>query len=429
MKQYELNSASQGAISRIRDARPTSHHPCAQSKRVRLTRPAGIPRGVYKGLAIALALLAGCAGPTTSFAWMPLADEPCVSHSGPGFTCRQVLHASDVVSGMVMGHPSPLFLQKDGVILDNAGRPWLDLTDHVEVCHQEQGLLGAAYDGDLYVTYTASKEGPCSGTDSAGRDMIIAHVDPKSAEVTPLLTVVQEYAQHQGGHMRFGPDGALWIGVGDGGHWGDPDLRGQRWDDLLGSILRITVNGPNPYSIPAGNVRPESMWPEVWATGLRNPWRFDFNETHVWIADVGQHCHEEINAVALTEVGPNFGWNDFEGHHEFVRRLRTECDRMDYAHAENHTDVVFPVMTYPHGPGCSITGGFVASGDHFPAGTYLFADLCTGRLDALVAGDWTVQPVMATDLMPTSIDRHGQAIYISSADGRVVEMVPGPRSR
>ena len=206
--------------------------------------------------------------------------------------------------------------------------------------------------------------------------------DPGSAR--GLITMDDPYSNHNGGHLAFGPDGYLYIGTGDGGSGGDPEGNGQRTDTLLGKLLRIDVNSRSSgrlYGIPAGNpYRSGGGRPEIYAYGLRNPWRYSFDRQRgdLWIGDVGQGSIEEIDYRARgTGAGVNFGWNAFEGRSSFSGggpvRGRTP---------------VPPVAQYSHSDGCSVTGGYVYRGTKVPAlrGRYVYADFCSGKLWTMRAG-------------------------------------------
>jgi glucose/arabinose dehydrogenase len=214
------------------------------------------------------------------------------------------------------------------------------------------------------------------GTDGRAR--------PGSARV--LLTIDQPAANHNGGHLAFGPDGHLYIATGDGGGGGDPQRAGQRLNTLLGKLLRIDVDrrpGGRPYAIPAGNpFRAAGQRREIYAYGLRNPWRFSFDRAtgDLWIGDVGQGEREEINfRPARRAAGTNFGWNAFEG-----------SARYPGGGPVTGRAPVAPVSEYTHssGDGCSVTGGYVYRGVAVPAlrGRYVYADFCTGKVWSMRAG-------------------------------------------
>jgi len=250
--------------------------------------------------------------------------------------------------------------------------PFLDISAHV-VCCGERGLLGLAFDpayavnGRFFVDYT----------DIAGTTQVVRYTvsgdpdvaDPASA--SPVLSQAQPYSNHNGGMLAFGPDGYLYVGLGDGGSAGDPQGNAQNLTTLLGKILRLDVSGASGYTIPASNpfVGQAGARGEIWAYGLRNPWRFSFDRTtgELYIADVGQSAQEEVDIEAPGTGGRNYGWNEMEGFACFLP-------------ACTPTGLALPVLTYDHSDGCSITGGYVYRGTRIPAlaGTYLYADYCAG---------------------------------------------------
>jgi glucose/arabinose dehydrogenase len=258
-----------------------------------------------------------------------------------------------------------------------AASVFIDISDRAEAGPSEAGLLGMAIhpqftlNGEVFLSYTAA--GPGGGTP------LISHIsrfrsngggsqlDPASEEI--LLSVDQPFTNHNGGNLAFGPDGFLYIGLGDGGSGGDPQGNGQNTDTLMGAILRIDVDTGSPYGIPADN--PFVLGggrPEIFAWGLRNPWRWSFDRLtgDLWAGDVGQSQLEEVDRIV---PGGNYGWNRFEGSLCFSG----DC---------NPAGLIPPVAEYTHGEGCSITGGFVYRGSDIPslAGTYLYGDFCTGTL-------------------------------------------------
>ncbi len=298
-----------------------------------------------------------------TLAWSGLDKPTHISHAGDGsgriFAVEQ--------RGMVR-------VIRNGSLLS---APFLDIRDKVGCCG-ERGLLGIAFPPgfgakrSFYLNYTDR-----AGTTTISRFRISRNediADPESEEV--ILRIEQPYANHNGGQIAFGPDGYLYIGMGDGGSAGDPLNSGQRPDTLLGKMLRIDVeSGRKPYAIPAGNpfAGSGSAKPEIWASGLRNPWRFSFDRKtgDLYIADVGQNDYEEINfQAAASRGGENYGWNVMEGRHCF---RSTACDRKG---------LVLPIAEYDHGKGCSVTGGFVYRGKALPSlqGWYLFGDYCSGRI-------------------------------------------------
>lgn len=243
--------------------------------------------------------------------------------------------------------------------------------------YSERGLLGLAFhpdfaeNGQFFVNYTDTR-----GNSVVARYTLSADdptvADPASAQI--ILTQEQPFENHNGGHMAFGPDGYLYIGFGDGGSAFDPLKNGQNLQTLLGKILRIDVNTDQGYLIPQDNpfVSGDGL-PEIWAYGVRNPWRFSFDRAtgDLYIGEVGQNKWEEIDfQPADSKGGENYGWSGYEGNH------RLQPDQV----ADN---AVMPIVEYAHGAdGCSVTGGYVYRGEAIPAlqGAYLYSDYCTGRV-------------------------------------------------
>ncbi len=253
--------------------------------------------------------------------------------------------------------------------------PVLDLTGQVSLSG-EQGLLGLAFAPNgrfLYVNYTDTN-GDTHVTEYAIRD---GRADPATRR--DVLFVEQPYANHNGGNLVFGPDGYLYIGLGDGGSGGDPHGNGQSLAALLGKMLRIDPrpSGESAYGIPSDNpfVDRSEARPEIWAYGLRNPWRYSFDrETgDLWIGDVGQGAWEEVDIQPSgSSGGENYGWNLMEGAHVFE--------------GDAPADAIRPVFEYSHEDGaCTVIGGYVYRGTKIAGldGAYLFGDLCLGRIEAL----------------------------------------------
>lgn len=265
-----------------------------------------------------------------------------------------------------------------------SGRPFLNVTRLISA-GGERGLLGLAFhpryaaNGRFYVNYT----------DRNGNTRVVEYrrrgagrANPASART--LMTVRQPYSNHNGGHLAFGPDGYLYIAMGDGGGGGDPEGNGQRLDTPLGKLLRIDVDRRTrgkAYGIPADNpYRAAGQVPEIYSYGLRNPWRFSFDRARgdLWIGDVGQGEIEEIDYRPKgAGRGANFGWNAFEG------RARFRGGGPVRGRAP-----VRPVAQYTHASGCSVTGGYVFRGGGVPAlrGRYVYADYCSGRVWSMRAG-------------------------------------------
>jgi glucose/arabinose dehydrogenase len=276
---------------------------------------------------------------------------------------------------------------RDGVLLPTA---FLDIADRLSA-GGERGLLGLAFPpgyaqkGYFYVNYTRAED----GATVISRFFVSADSDialPTSEEV--LLTVPQPFANHNGGQIAFGPDGFLYVGLGDGGSGGDPLGNGQERGTLLGKILRLDVEGVEiPYGIPADNpfVQDPAASGEIWSRGLRNPWRFSFDRLtgDLFLADVGQNRWEEINFQAGASAGgANYGWNVLEGPDCFSPA----------AGCVEPAGYVPPVTFYSHELGCSVTGGYVYRGPGNPGlqGLYLYGDFCSGRLWGLrrTEGAW-----------------------------------------
>ena len=301
--------------------------------------------------------------------------------------------------------------------------PFLDITGRVSF-GGERGLLSMAFhpqyasNGLFYVNYT----------DRAGDTRVeryhvsadAARADVRSARL--VITIEQPYSNHNGGHILFGPDGMLWIGMGDGGSANDPQSHGQNPQTLLGDLLRIDVDRGDPYGIPEGNpfARSRAGRPEIWAPGLRNPWRFwiDPPSRLLYIADVGQNRWEEINAAPYDRPGLNYGWNVMEGKHP----LRGGAEEGRFTP---------PVVEYSHGDGCSITGGVVYRGRRIPAlrGHYLYSDYCSGwlrsfRYDGTAVHDAREWPrIHVPGATSFGVDSAGE-VYVMGQGGDVFRIEP-----
>lgn len=321
-------------------------------------------------------------------------------------------------------------------IVDNAGQrsaePFLNIEMLVSRTANERGLLGVAFhpdyteNGYLFVHYSARS--PEDGMTVIARYTVSEDdpnkIDPNSAEI--LLTQSQPYENHNGGQLAFGPDGYLYIGLGDGGSQGDPQNMAQNPDSLLGKILRIDVDGPPLYGIPQDNphnIFSLDMRPEIWALGLRNPWRFSFDRAtgDLYIADVGQNIVEEVNfQPADSRGGENYGWRLYEGT---LRYATNDTASGEY---------VAPIAEYQHNRGCSITGGYVYRGAELPEldGVYFFADYCSGIIWASYRnadGNWQTQEIMDTEYLINSFgeDANGE-LYIVSHNGSVYRLAARP---
>jgi glucose/arabinose dehydrogenase len=310
--------------------------------------------------------------------------------------------------------------------------PFLDISARVSG-GSEQGLLGFAfhpgYPGDprFFVDYTNQ------AGDTVVSEWRVSPADADRADAGServLLTVKQPFANHNGGAVVFGPDGFLYISLGDGGSGGDPQGNGQRLDTLLAKILRIDVDrtaAGKPYAIPADNpfLATAGAQGEIFLTGLRNPWRISFDRAtgDLWIGDVGQNRFEEIDVVrAGSRGGQNFGWNRMEGNHCYPSG--DSCDK---------TGLTPPVGEYSHAFGCSVTGGNVYRGSASPAlaGAYLFADYCSGNVWAIDARADQVPKLTIVAQTGRSISSFGEdaggELYVTDLAGAVLRVVGSPR--
>jgi len=314
-------------------------------------------------------------------------------------------------------------------------RPFLDLTSDISGSG-EQGLLGMAFhpnyesNGYFFINHT--------GLDGDTRiERISVSSDPDSADVATratILTVSQPFANHNAGMLAFGPsDGYLYIGLGDGGSSDDPGNRAQDPTTLLGKMLRIDVDGGTPYAIPPDNpfVGTVDTLPEIWAIGLRNPWRYSFDRqtSDLYIADVGQNSWEEVNVQPSTSSGgENYGWRLKEGTGCYIPS--TNC--------EAGVTLTDPVVEYDHGGTpfrCSVTGGFVYRGCAMPdlAGHYFYADYCAGRIwsfkydngTATDSTEWTSQ-LQTSGVRITSFgqDAAGELYIVTFTGSAVYKIIP-----
>jgi len=305
-----------------------------------------------------------------------------------------------------------------------AGAPVLDITDLTEG-QGEQGLLGLTFAPDgarAYVNHTDKGGDTVIAEYAVGAD---GTFDPASRRV--LLTIEQPFPNHNGGNVTIGPDGMLYIGMGDGGAADDPQRTSLNVSSLLGKILRIdpAPSGDQPYGIPADNpfVGVDGARPEIWAVGVRNPWRFSFDSAtgDLWIADVGQNVLEEIDVAWAADGGGrgmNFGWSAWEGS----QRYNTDQP------AEGATP---PIYEYEHGDaGCSVSGGEVYRGTAIPAlvGWYVFADFCSGYVTGLRIADRAVAASLTLGQMPSAAAVRGGPdgeLYVVSIEGPISRIVPG----
>lgn len=389
-----------------------------------------MPRRSHIAATLGLLLLVGCAGPnslssasTTSLAplastlatqvapnasvpptQVPGPSAPPVAGEAPTLTLEPVVSGLDAPLDVAVrpADPEAMYVAeqagrvrvvRDGVV---AATPYLDIAGQVQA-GGERGLLGIAFhpdpeDGRLFVYYTALDGAQVLS--SFGSTLDADAADPESE--TMILRMEDQFGNHNGGALAFGSDGYLYIGTGDGGGAGDPLGSGRSLDTLLAKILRIDIDRTGPdgtaYGIPPDNPYTDGRGarPEIWATGLRNPWRirFDRGTDDLWIGDVGQGAREEIDVAPTGVSGLDFGWNAMEGSRCFEPAADCETEGL-----------TLPITEYGHDEGCSVTGGAVYRGDAQPAllGWYVFADFCSGRfwvLDADAAG-----PRQATDAL------------------------------
>ncbi|HYS61388.1 MAG TPA: PQQ-dependent sugar dehydrogenase [Gemmatimonadales bacterium] len=314
--------------------------------------------------------------------------------------------------------------------------PFLDITGRV-LSGGEEGLLSVAFhplyatNHYFYVDYTRrnaagdtvytmierySVSADSNVADSSTHKLILQITQPQPVSV---------YPNHKGGLVMFGPDGLLSIGMGDGGSGGDPQNRAQNPDSLLGKLLRIDVDGGDPYINPPNNpYAGGSGRGEIWAIGLRNPWRYAFDRPTglLYIADVGQNDWEEVDVAPASQAGVNYGWPIMEGAH---------CYRPNPC---SSTGLVLPVIEYDHSEGCSIIGGFVYRGSRWPslAGQYFYSDYCSGwlRSFAYANGAVTGRTSWTLDVSLGNVTSFGEdaagELYVLSAGGSIYRIVPAP---
>lgn len=376
-----------------------------------------------KTLAIAIALLAATAA----------ADE---------IALKPIASGLDQPTSIVNAGDARLFItQQTGRIVIYDGtrilpQPFLDVSSLISCC-EERGLLSVALhphyrdNGLFFIDYTNTQGNTVIARYSVSSDPNRANA--ASAQI--LLTIQQPFANHNGGQLQFGPDGYLYIGMGDGGSGGDPGNRAQSLNTLLGKLLRIDVDNTTTYRVPPSNpfVSRAGALPEIWAYGFRNPWRFSFDrETgDLWIGDVGQNTYEEVDLQPVTSIGgENYGWRLMEGFHCFTPS--TNC---------NDGTLTLPIAEYSHADSsCSITGGYRYRGTQSPRllGVYFYGDFCTGKIWGVsqnANGTFTSRLLIDTALMITTFgeDANGE-LYVDDYGTGVIyaitDAVPGqPRHR
>ncbi len=323
----------------------------------------------------------------------------------------------------VVEQPGRIRIVENGQLLAN---PFLDITSLVQ-SGGERGLLSMAFHPD----YAANAHFFVNYTGAGGDTRVVRYTvsgdpnvaDPGSAK--EIIVVEQPFSNHNGGLIMFGPDGMLYIGMGDGGSGGDPLGSGQDLRTLLGALLRIDVDGGDPYGIPPDNpfVADQGLRDEIWAFGLRNPWRFAFDRQGglLYIADVGQNAWEEVNVVSAASAARNYGWNVMEGAHCFAS---PSCDQ---------TGLTLPVVEYANaGSSCSVIGGYVYRGSAIEGivGHYFYSDWCGGWLRSFKYDngsvtdeqEWNVGNLGA--VLSFGEDAQGE-LYMLSGNGRVYRLVAG----
>ncbi len=309
---------------------------------------------------------------------------------------------------------------REGEILPD---PFLDIRKQINSKGNEQGLLGMALDpqyaqnGIFYLNYSNSKGDTTISRFQANPDLL--STDSQSEQI--LLTQEQPYSNHNGGNLVIGPDGFLYIGFGDGGSGGDPQGNAQNPETLLGKMVRIAVQNQDSYGVPETNPFASGSGgrPEIWAMGLRNPWRFSFDMLTggLYIADVGQGEWEEINFTQpVLSPNYNYGWDYFEGTHPFEGQPPGDVDFIE------------PVYEYDHSQGCSVTGGYVYRGTELSEwnGVYFFGDYCNGKIWGMLPdgdGSWKVSLLFESGQNISSFgqDRSGE-VYLISHTGSIYKL-------
>jgi glucose/arabinose dehydrogenase len=378
---------------------------------------------------VVAALVCGCVGPLK-----PAPQTTVAPPTRPSSLDQVRLRLTSIASfsaplAMAIRAGDPAFY-----IAEQGGKVWalqgtskrqvLDLSSMTKASG-EQGLLGLAIAPDgtrLYVDYTDN-----NGDSNVDEYALAADgtVDPNTRR--PILFQDQPYPNHNGGNIVFGPDGFLYIGFGDGGSGGDPDRNALNPKTFLGKILRIDphASGNQPYTIPPSNpyFGRTDVVPEIWSTGLRNPWRYSFDSANgdLWVADVGQNAWEEIDVVPAAQgagKATNFGWSAFEGTHPFNTDQKAPGSWM-------------PIYEYGHGTaGCSVTGGVVYRGRAIPAllGAYVYSDYCAGGVNALAVNGLTLVAQKRLSNDPPNVSSFGVGpngeVYVMSLAGGFFRLDP-----
>lgn len=404
----------------------------------------------WLGLFLAFGLLMGCVPrgdeititPPVAKATETPAEQPSeIASPTSEMNLPVVISASQIELALVgTGFDQPVYLthafddrlfvveQPGTIFILEEGQPrmpaFLDIRDRVNNSANEQGLLSIAFHpldhNRFFVNYTNNKG------DTVISEFQVMAEDPNQADAGTeriLITITQPYENHNGGQIQFGPDNYLYIGMGDGGSGGDPHEYGQDLAVLLGKLLRIDVNNAQPYAIPADNpyVNDPNGRDEIWAYGLRNPWRFSFDRLtgDLYIADVGQGDWEEISFAPASSIGgENYGWNLLEGSHCY----QDDCDP---------SGTVLPILEYDHNTGhCSVTGGYVYRGSQFPslAGNYFYADYCSGVIWNAIqtGGEWQTHELLDADFIISSFgeDVHGELYVLDHGGGTIYHLQP-----
>jgi len=367
-------------------------------------------------------LLGACAGGDTTGIITPPEVTLGVQEIASGFSNPlYVISPAGDLRLFVVEQDGRIKIIKNGQVL---ATPFLDITSRIS-SGGERGLLSVAFhplyatNGFFYVNFT-----DVAGNTRVERFTVSSNPDIANAASSKLLlAVTQPFPNHNGGLNVFGPDGMLYIGLGDGGSGGDPLGNGQKLSTLLGKILRIDVDHGDPYAIPSDNpfVGQPNARGEIWAYGLRNPWRFAFDKLGglLYVADVGQDRFEEVDVVASTAKGVNYGWNTMEGASCFAT---TSCTQ---------TGLELPALVYDHSNGaCSITGGYVYRGAVITdlIGHYFYSDYCAGFLKSFryQNGNATEQHTYSIGNIG-SITSFGQdasgELYLTSSNGKVYRIV------
>jgi glucose/arabinose dehydrogenase len=338
-----------------------------------------------------------------------------------GLTRPTDLTAPNDASGriFILEQPGVIRMAQDGEFLPE---PFLDIRDLVGDQANEQGLLGLAFhpeyaeNGYFFINYTDN-----SGDSVVSQWQVSDNPNRADADSEQILLRVQQpYGNHNGGGVKFGPDGFLYLSFGDGGSGGDPQNNAQTTSNLLGTLLRIDPDLGGGYTIPDDNPFLNGDGnPEIWAYGLRNPWRFTFDDLtgDLFIADVGQNAIEEINYVSAgTPGGLNFGWRYKEGTQPFQGQPPADLVLID------------PIYEYTHTDGCSVTGGHVVRAEHLPDwyGIYLYGDYCSGRVWGLLpeAEGWQQQLLFSTgtNISAFGKDEAGNIYLLNHGSGEVLRL-------